>query len=1750
MTTKLASDNLTDELLSQVAGGPFVRRIVYLDSNLNTLDDLALGTDGGNVRLVGFNFSNVLVKLDDVTVSDVTIESNTSVIVNMPAKSAGGYNLTLVDQDTGYTTIKIYAVEYSPFPAWTTSATLPNKLTGTDFTVNLAAPSDSNVVYAVATGSTLPGNLTLASNGLLSGNVSVGAQTTYTFDIVATDQENQDTARTFSVTIIPPDPFFKNTALLLNADEETFITDASDNAFPITPNGDTRPSAFSPYNTNWSNYFDGTGDYLTVPNDADFDLTGEFTIEGWLYFTTNNDAALFDTRLTGSDGYVISPRSDGTIELDRNGSNVLNGTIVRPINAWSHFVIVRNASNNLSMFINGVRDVTTTNSDSFDSSTTVHIGAKALAVSGLVPITGYVSGLRIVKGTAVYDPTQTTITVPTSPLTAVSGTSLLTCQSNRLIDNSTNNFTITKNGDVKVTSFGPFTETDTSTGSGYFDRSADFLSTSHASAFALSGEDFTIEGWVYLDQYSASYNGAYSVALCGSKQTNGNDGFELGIGGTASSYTGIGFAAKSGGTITVNVSASYSFQLHTWYHVSLVKSGSTYTFYVNGTAIGSGTSAGAWTNLTVLYIGSINVNNYQYYFPGYISNFRLIKGTAITPPEGGPTAPLTAISGTSLLTLQNRIGYNNSQPIDESGIRNVITRNGNASSGSFSPFAPTGWSAYFDATGENTYINVPVSIGFSGSTNDIIEFDLYLNNLVDRSASSSDATFVPFTFGQFTTYVNCGIGVNGNIGVSFRSGSTFSSGGQAANGTITAGTWHHVKIEKLGTAIKLYVDDVEVATGSMNFSISFSFVWLGRFFYNAGSIFNGWSQGYLRNFKITQNDVVVLDTLRSNRFEDLGPRRYSVTPVTTSGPIRIAPFSELEPHTVTPDSHSVYFDGTGDYLTVPDNAVFDLPGDFTIECWVYPSAATYSSAQGIFSKRDDGSYTYILMDVGRFGTNRVGILGTTTGSSWNINFGSNKNIVLNAWNHLALVRDGTTITLYQNGENVGSVNSVSGTLFDRSQKFYVGTSLPSGQYFTGSISNFRFIKGTTLYTSNFTPPTSPLTAIANTSLLTCQSPTVVDNSDNAFAITVNGNSQPTRFNPFGETVTTGVEYSPALHGGSWVSDGTTDYYKIPHSDSQTLGTNDFTIEFWFYPTQSLGNASCLLTKGWGSYAPYLFYITNPNVVFYASNNGSSWNVASAQVIGAYQLNAWNHVVVTRKGSAIKGFMNGAAGFSISSSAALVVNTTTVTWGAADNGSSAGPGPLYYSGLNILNGRCLYESAFAPPQSPPAVTTNTVALINNTNAAIQDRTGRNVLETVGNARTVPESPYKVNQTVYFNGSSYLNMGSSNDNTIGTQACMVEAWVYPTAAAAGYLVCSHQIGGMFYFARNANGTIGWALNHSGGASSTSSGVTSTGTAPLNTWTHIAAVRKANSTEMRIYINGVLDVTGNMSGTNVGSYGGAKPFYIGAGPDTGTKFTGYLNSVRYVLGDEVYTSNFTVPSAPPDAITGTRFLVAHTRSFVDGSGNFVPSLVGTPQIKSSEISGGPFIETQASNATMAFDGTTSNLLSPYTDLYSFGTGDFTVEGWFYFSNTSTNTRRLVGLGDGANGSGPIYSAWELQYLGSEGSNQISFQRYNGTLYTYVTSGATITQNTWQHIAVSKGSGTLRIFVNGVAYYSAANSIDYSAINTNPLRVALAYYGPVAGYGGPRYWNGYIDDLRITKGVARYTANFTPPTERLLTL
>ena len=162
--------------------------------------------------------------------------------------------------------------------------------------------------------------------------------------------------------------------------------------------------------------------------------------------------------------------------------------------------------------------------------------------------------------------------------------------------------------------------------------------------------------------------------------------------------------------------------------------------------------------------------------------------------------------------------------------------------------------------------------------------------------------------------------------------------------------------------------------------------------------------------------------------------------------------------------------------------------------------------------------------------------------------------------------------------------------------------------------------------------------------------------------------------------------------------------------------------------------------------------------------------------------------------------------------------------------------------------------------------------------------------------------------------------------------------------------------------------------------------------------------------------------------------------------------------------------------------------------------------------------------STGVIAFDGTGDQLTTPSNNAFAFGTGNFTVEAWVYEA-VRPIFPTVIEIGAHLATTGIIF-------LTNNGGNLAGI--YSGGFFAMTATGSLAA---WNHYAWVRSGNFIQTFVNGIG--GTATSFTNNLSNTATITV-----GSQAGGGGNYDLNGYLDDLRITKGVARYTANFTPPT------
>lgn len=620
-----------------------------------------------------------------------------------------------------------------------------------------------------------------------------------------------------------------------------------------------------------------------------------------------------------------------------------------------------------------------------------------------------------------------------------------------------------------------------------------------------------------------------------------------------------------------------------------------------------------------------------------------------------------------------------------------------------------------------------------------------------------------------------------------------------------------------------------------------------------------------------------------------------------------------------------------------------------------------------------------------------------------------------------------------------------------------------------------------------------------------QNNTFLDSSSNNFSITRNGNTTQGAFTPyqqngywsnyFADTGSTNANYFSRSISGAL---------------STTLSGSTQTREFWINRT----------VTSTSTFAPVIRILNGDQGTIYFS--GGELRVYNGSVIIAVNWNTyvpvgvWTHIALTQSGGTVTLWINGVSRGT--SSSTISSTGTDITIGGASDGLSVG----YVSNLRISNS-ARYSSAFTPSTTPFANDGNTTLLICQSNRFVDNSSNAFTFTNIGTPSVQAFQPFPgpttwsasvLGGSGYFDGTGdYLDGSSSTGATnFGTGDFTVECWVYFISVAAQ----SNFIDNIGNNAVALYTAAGGSLRFWNGSSNAITGATLT----AGQWYHIALVRSSGTT--RLYVNGTQSGSNYTDSTN---YAGASTYpRIGAAFNTTTFHNGYIADVRCVKS-AVYTTTFTPPTSPLTAISNTSLLLSTTNAGIfDNAQMNDLETVGNAQISTGVVKYG--------TGSLAFNGSTDYLTSPQSvniDL----PGDFTVECWIYFGSVS-GTSAIVGKWGGSGA-----YAWVLQYISGTGLR--FYTGVSGGLGTSIAGAWTPSTGVWYHIAVSRSSGSVRLFVNGSQVGTTTTNTDNCTTSNQALNIGRNADTNI------QYLNGYIDDLRITKGVARYTANFTPPIARM---
>lgn len=769
---------------------------------------------------------------------------------------------------------------------------------------------------------------------------------------------------------------------------------------------------------------------------------------------------------------------------------------------------------------------------------------------------------------------------------------------------------------------------------------------------AASGSQAFVAGTNRL--YIWNGTGWYNIALINTNPT---------ISGVSSSYS----LAQDGTATTVTIVASDPEGIPITYSIASDTSGSIAT-------VAQGT--GASTNVFTITPSTSEANAGT-----FTLTFRASDGVNIATAPAEFSLEFQVVNSHYTSALITSVGANNAVNntfIDSSSNSHTITASGNATQTTFSPYRHGGYSLYFPGA-------TTMDLGFSTLNSGNWTFECW------AIIEAGELLAGKYNGGNQLE----GFGVSNTTGYMY----THTGAGvetPTCNTDLRDGKWHYLVWERYNGTYYYWAD------GSLETSFANTETPAGGGNWSLG----GWSAGqmtgnikearlslttavYSGNAPTTPTEPQTAAKSTDAFFTGVGleVKDYSSNNRTFTVPAALelqatAPYDYNQYSSAT-DGGSIYLDGTGDYIGAQTSTVGT--GDFTLEAWVYRTA-TGATWQSVIAQRAGSTSTASQF---AWGIHSSGYVYFFAGAHYASTAAGA--IGLNRWHHIACTRSGTTVKQFVDG-----VEKVSGTSSNNLSynELTIGANYTGTEPFTGIVSDPRVVFGTSVYNSAFTPPTSPLTAVTNTEILVKSTNAgIIDKSQSLKEFILGGNTKSS---------TTQTKYLTS----SMAFDGTGD--NIPFYPSAPFGTGDFTIEFWWYPTDTNKQALFMGTTGTDHSIAISYGMPSGNTIgMWASSNGTSWNMmncdAGGNGIGSETVNqnAWNHIAMTRASGTFKLFVNGALDVTITGQTGQIADYGQGTYKAIigqwyTTGTAITDIHGYLSDFRISNGLARYTSAFTPP----------------------------------------------------------------------------------------------------------------------------------------------------------------------------------------------------------------------------------------------------------------------------------------------------------------------------------------------------------------------------------------------------------------------------------------------------------------------
>ena len=1037
------------------------------------------------------------------------------------------------------------------------------------------------------------------------------------------------------------------------------IVDSSTYSHSITVSGDVQQGAFSPYAAGgYSTSFDGSTGFIEGPS-TDLMGSGAFTVECWVNISSSN-AGTTDAFLAQyeSNYKFIFGVKDSVVRVWMSQTEVLVGTTNIVGDGWHHIALVRNSSNSCQVYIDGVAEGSAfTNATDFSTNLeNFEIGSYNSASSSRLD--GSITDLRVIKGSALY---TSDFTAPTERLTVTSETSLLACH-------------------LPYVGAVAYVTTPANVSSSLDET---FTPTSMNLTASISNPPDQVR----VETTSISPNGNYMAV---------------------GAYFESSVANKAGAVKVYDISGSTPSLLYT----------------LNGTSESDHFGRRVYLSDTQLIVvtdrdGSSTIANTNDYptqstlssaWKSAIYVYDLTTGNqvGVTKKKAGysfaPNEWAYNVENNILLSFDRESNYQNHNW--HRGVWGWDLDDTTTEGPSFHiPNGSNDWDQGTVASAGDWIMVGPYYYDKDGSSNSgtvyVYALTDAINNALTQGTVSPAAELIagtPAAGGAFGRVVHTD-GTNfyasqtrSNVGYLYVYDSSYTltntiSMGDIDNDNARSFGWYNKSIGSAGNYLFAGIEH-EATVAILDKTNSYAKV--GEVLHPEGFTSNTSQYALLRNVEhsissdaskfafsavqdpgnngsATYTNGAGRAYLYSLSFNAASSSTSSVT-LTTSGTVsteRDAPYDFLDYDAAT-HGGSAIFDGTGDYLSLSGSTDLAMgAGDFTIEMWVNldPTTDTVGSQDGVFVEmRSSGSTSTGLVfnckpNVSDFVLNLYTDGGSNAGTT---------TMPYSTWNHVAISRESGTIRYFVNGKLDNTITKTN-DFSDQPTVTFGQSSLYSSSNIVGYMSDVRIVKGTAVYTADFTPPTAPLTAVTNTSLLLpFDDATIVDRTGSSVLSVVGDTAIATA--------------TPPYSGSSYFTfDGSEDRVIAEGADISLAG--DFTIEAWIYP-QAAGR---IIAFPGASYDAGL-EISGTSLVF---GDGSTNLIAA----GSISTGQWYHVAVSKSSGTTKMFVDGTE-----------VGSSTI-----DNAPIGTSGDLYVgsdtSGNGDFNGSITdirittsaeYTSDFTPP----------------------------------------------------------------------------------------------------------------------------------------------------------------------------------------------------------------------------------------------------------------------------------------------------------------------------------------------------------------------------------------------------------------------------------------------------------------------